>query len=221
MKKDCNYFAPLITGLVDQELDSSTRKEVEVHIAACASCSTQYANEVNVKKVVRERFSMVKAPAYLRARIRRYLARHGNVPSFWELVQSLFIYRPAAASFSLAVIAFMIILPLFQLVSESSYRGQPAALELTRMSPQAGFLQGKIICVDCEFLSHDQKGQVQHTDEHRAGLKTEDGTVWSFIYTKTTEELMRNPTYLRKSARVKGKVFPSSHLVYVESLEML
>lgn len=218
MEKDCHYFAPLITGLIDNELDAAHLQEVTQHLEKCPDCKHQYVTEMDLKAIVKERFTFFKAPSYLQPRIRRQLVRNGETPSFWELLHSLFIYRPAAASFALALIAFLVVFPTYQMVAEQTRLHK---IQVVEQISEAGVLEGQIICIDCEFAPK-QNGAPKHDPAtHRSGLKMVDGTVWSFIHTAASDDLLHNPKYLRKEAKIYGTVFTNSHFVYVKKFEVL
>lgn len=224
MKKDCYYFAPLITGYIDDELESSKKKEVEVHLDDCPNCYQSFLNEKQLKETVQGKLPTVKAPTYLRRRIRRQLVRNGDRPGFWELVQTIFIYRPATASFALAVIAFLVLFPTYRIMVEGSTHVSPNLTKVEE-SPEPGELKGEIVCLDCEILSRSEgttKGHSSHDpNTHRAGLKSEDGTMWSFVHTNATQELMHNTKYFKKKARIKGTLFRTSHFIYVRDFDLL
>ncbi|MFQ5823847.1 MAG: zf-HC2 domain-containing protein [bacterium] len=224
MKKDCYYFAPLITGYIDNELATSIRKEVKVHLDGCPNCYQSYLNEKKLKETVQEKLPTLKAPMYLRRRIRRQLVRNGERPSFLELMQTVFIYRPVAASFALAVMAFLVLFPTYRMMVEGSTH---VSSNLTKVenSAKSGELKGEIICLDCEILSHSEgvsKGQYKHDPAtHRSGLKSEDGTIWSFVHTNATHELLHNPKYLKKKAQITGTLFKNSRFIFVKGFDLL
>ncbi|MFQ5708358.1 MAG: anti-sigma factor family protein, partial [bacterium] len=179
MKKYCYKFASLITGLIDQELDVNDEKAVRKHLSECPDCHGRYLSEMNLKQLVKERFPVFRAPSYLHKRIRRQLLRKGEVPSFGQLLQSLFVYRPAAASFSLAVIMFLMFFPMYALVTQHGLLGT-SSTRMTEEQAKSAVLNGKIICIDCEFLARNQKKHVHDPAKHRSGLKTADGKIWGF-----------------------------------------
>ena len=120
MKNDCYKFSELITSYIDDELDARRRKKVQSHLGTCSECNDHYLSELNVKKLLKLQLPEIKAPVQLRHRIRRQLARKGSRPGFWQLIQSLFVYRPIAASAALTAIAFFALFPSFEMINKTS-----------------------------------------------------------------------------------------------------
>ncbi|MFQ5865207.1 MAG: anti-sigma factor family protein [bacterium] len=220
MKKDCYYYSPLITGYIDDELESAKTKEVKAHLEKCANCNKQYLDEAKLKQLVKERMPNLKAPNYLHRRIRRQLIRKGGRPRFWELVHSLFVYRPLAASFALAVIAFLVFYPTYQMV------GNPLGQfsedkNLSAETIKNAELKGQVICLDCEFLSQSHEQASHDAATHRSGLKSEDGTIWSFVHTNNTHDLLHNQKFLKEKVLVSGTLFETSRYIYVKNYKLL
>lgn len=212
MKNNCDKFSVLITRYIDDELDTSIKNEVKTHLQKCLECNENYEGEVQVKELLRERLPIIKAPAYLRSRIRRNLIRNGKRPGFLQLVHSLFLYRPVTASFAMALIAFMVFLPTVQLLDNPF-----SVLEEQTKTAQ---LKGEIICIDCEFRSKSGVSPA-HDQAHRHGLKAEDETVWTFIQPNSNKELLRDKNILRKKALVSGIIFRKSQYIYVQEYKLL
>ncbi len=212
MKSKCDNFSVLITRYIDDELDVSGKNEVKIHLRECSECNETYEQEMQVKKLLRERLPIVKAPAYLRSRIRRNLIRDGNRPGFWQLVHSLFLYRPVTASFVMALIAFTVFLPTVQLDNPFDVLGEQA---------QTAQLKGEIICLDCEFRSKSGVNPAHDPQVHRHGLKAEDESIWTFVQASSNNELLQDQKLLRKKALVSGILFRKSQYIYVQEYELL
>jgi anti-sigma factor (TIGR02949 family) len=210
MKKDCSYFAALITSHVDNELNPAKTEQVEAHLEACPNCKQQYLNEVQLKKILKEKTPIINAPAYLEPKIQRQLLRDGELPGFWQLVRELFIYRPLAGSAALALFALLVFLPAYQLASRLPVAEQ-------RMAD----LRGKVICLDCVFAKQYPQSATRHTDIHRTGIKTPDDQIWTFLDTSTNQELLHDHTFLSKEVQVSGVLFQKAHYVYVQSYRLL
>ncbi len=213
MKSNCDKFSVLVTRYIDDELDVSRKNEVKTHLQECFECNETYEQEVLVKKLLRERLPIVKAPTYLRSRIRRNLIRHGNRPGFWQLVHSLFLYRPVTASFAMALMAFMVFLPTVQLL-DSPFN----AVEEQTKTEQ---LKGEIICLDCEFRSKSGVSPAHDPQAHRHGLKAEDKSVWTFVQPNSNKELLHDPKMLRKKTLVSGILFRNAQYIYVQEYKLL
>jgi len=212
MKNNCDKFSVLITRYIDDELGVAAKVEVETHLQECFGCNETYEQAVQVKKLLRERLPIVKAPSYLRSRIRRNLIRDGNRPGFWQLVHSLFLYRPVTASFAMALIAFMVFLPAVQLLDN------PFNVIKEQMKTEQ--LRGEIICLDCEFRSKSGVSPA-HDQAHRHGLKCENDTVWTFVQPNSNKELLQDPKMLRKKTLVSGILFRGAKYIYVQEYKLL
>ena len=213
MKSNCNKFLVLITRYIDNELDSSGKDEVKTHLKECSECNESYLQEVQVKALLRERLPIVKAPAYLRSRIRRNLIRDGKRPGFWQLVHSLFLYRPVTASFALALIAFLVFLPTTQLLDKS--------VNVSGEETETAELKGEIICLDCEFRSKSGVSPAHDPQSHRHGLRAEDESVWTFVRASSIKELLQDQKLLEKRALVSGILFRNSQYIYVQEYKLL
>jgi len=213
MKSKCDKFSVLITRYIDDELDVSGKNEVKTHLQECSKCNEAYEQEAQVKKLLRERLPIVKAPAYLRSRIRRNLIRDGNRPSFWQLVHSLFLYRPVTASFAMALIAFMVFLPTVQLLDNP--------FNVVEEQAKTAQLKGEIICLDCEFRSKSGVSPAHDPQAHRHGMKAEDESIWTFVQASSNNELLQDQKLLRKKALVSGIFFRNSQYIYVQEYKLL
>ena len=213
MKNNCDKFSVLITRYIDNELDSLGKDEVKTHLTECSECNESYLLEVQVKELLRERLPIVKAPAYLRSRIRRTLIRDGNRPGFWQLVHSLFLYRPVTASFAMALIAFMVFLPTVQLLDNP--------FNVVEEQAKTAQLKGEIICLDCEFRSKSGVSPAHDPQAHRHGMKAEDESIWTFVQASSNNELLQDQKLLRKKALVSGILFRKSQYIYVQEYKLL
>jgi len=217
MDKYDTKLLELITGYIDGELNEAETKRVEEVLEKSPQLRDFYVAEKRIKKVIRERLAIEKAPFHLRNRIRRQLARYGSRPSFWQLVYSLFEYRPAAASFAFAVIAFLVLLPVYQIVESNGRVPSRSALPAVREAE----LEGEIICLDCDLFSVNQKGTVTHDRRmHRPGLRANDGTVWTILQDDEDTPFQYNKL-LRKHASLSGLIFENSRYIRVAAYKLL
>lgn len=213
MKQKCDRFSVLITRYIDGELKPMDRDEVKTHLGQCSKCKEDYLQEIQVKNLVKDRLANVKAPAHLQSRIRRNLIRSGSRPGFWQLLHSMFLYRPVATSFALALIALLMFLPTIQII-ESPF-------DLLGRGTETAKLEGEIICVDCEFLSNNLGNAVHDQATHRSGLQAEDETIWTFVRGNSNKELFQDQSLLRKKALVSGILFRNSQYIYVQEYKLL
>lgn len=220
MNKDCHQYATLITGFIDGELDEETGHLVKQHLNECQRCHENYAQEQQIKRLVSERVQMQRAPAYLQNRIRRQLIREGDRPGFFEIVRSLFVYRPVAASLTLAIIGVLVVLPMY-LWSSASQSHLDVPHLATEETALTGELIGEVFCLDCEFLAR-YSANLQHDPQtHRPALRCQDGIIWTCLQSKTTQRLFQEPNAFKKKTVVSGVLFTKSHYVIVEDYELL
>ncbi|MFQ5651299.1 MAG: anti-sigma factor family protein [bacterium] len=211
----CDY---LITGYIDGELNEKDRMEVEKLLQESPELLQRYEAECKLKELVTERLQIAKAPAHLRRRIERQIARGGDLPTFWQLIQSLFEYRPVATSFALAVLAFSILLPTFGVMTSSGDAGRSTSAGLSVHSAQ---LRGEIICLDCDLFLKYHGVPVRHQVIHRPGLRAEDGAVWTILQDGTGKEIQYNRELLKRKATLFGVVFENPRYISVNKYKLL
>ncbi|HEX9654255.1 MAG TPA: zf-HC2 domain-containing protein, partial [bacterium] len=200
MEPECQKFDSMITALIDNELDSVHRLEVENHLKACPKCNHHYLQETRVKKTITERLPILKAPGYLAYRIHRQLSSEKAEPSFWQLVQALFVHRPFAASIAVAALILIAVFPTYLLsISQSQSTKVVAYFDQTGRLME---LQGQIFCLDCEFTHSDTGNRTPHTQAHRIGIRCSANEVWTFLETRATLELLHDDKYLEKNVLV-------------------
>jgi len=208
IRKDCSKFGSLITGYVDRELDKSDRKNVKTHLADCPNCKQDYLDELKIKRTVKERLPIYETPVSLQRRIRRQIARSEAKPGFWQLLHPIFVYRPLAASVSMAIIAFLMFVPIYQ---EFGYQND--ALSTSRDVE----LSGQIVCLDCDVFSKDNI----ESAVHRAGIMTEDQRIWTFVNASKLSDVLHRENLTGRKARVSGDLFPGARYIYVKKYELL
>ena len=216
MKENCDRYAVLITGLVDEELDEGDARTVRHHLDECPGCNAKFVTEKNIKRIVKEGITSNAAPAYLKTRIRHNLMRQGVRPGFWQLLRTVFTYRPVAAALAVSFIFAAIILPAIYLQWSNQ-----AAHWLSRSGHNYVELRGEIICLDCECLQDQIKPTEKELMMHRFGIRTDDHSVWTFLYTSATKDLMGNHQMLKKRIAVTGRLFESSHYIQVNTYRLL
>lgn len=67
--RECEKYAELIHGYIDNGLSAQERKKLENHLAGCANCKKQIEIFSNLKMTLRERTVPEPVPASLRERI--------------------------------------------------------------------------------------------------------------------------------------------------------
>lgn len=206
----------LITGYIDGELSEQEKEQVEKLLKESESFRQQYESEKELKKLLLTKLKSAEAPAYLKARIERKIARGEARPSFWELVQSLFDYRPVATSFATAMLVFLLLLPAYNIITERF-----AGNTYTKSSVHNAQLQGEIICLDCDLFAKHSGTTAQHTILHRPGLKSDDGRIWTILQ---DDKSQRNPygrDLLRKKVVLSGILFEDAHYISVSDYKLL
>jgi anti-sigma factor RsiW len=66
---DCVRASELLHGYIDNELDAAHVGEIEVHLAACASCRREHEQYLSLRSMLQERATRYAAPAHLRSRV--------------------------------------------------------------------------------------------------------------------------------------------------------
>ncbi len=219
MKKECLYFSSLITAFVDQELEGAQKSEIESHLKVCRHCNQNYLHEMRIKHVVSARMTVLKAPEHLFQRIHRQLFSDKPKPSFWELLQEVFFYRPVAASFAVVALVLIVTLPTYMFsISSSSTPRRAATLEQNGEQIE---LQGQVICLDCQLQQNDAHNLTPHTAAHRTGIKCNANQIWSFLDTSDQQEFLHDQKYLEKNVVISGVAYHSARYIHVKNYRLL
>lgn len=226
MKKKNDNVYQLITAYIDGELSPEQMKEVEQLLSETPEYHEHYLAEKRTKRLIKENAPVLQAPAQLRNRIRRQIARSGYRPSFWELVQGMFDYRPAATGFAFAVIAFFVLLPAYEMISRSA---ESLMQKSDSTAPGAKYdeLTGEIICLDCDiFTTHRNTPQAASYAEHdpvihHPGLRADDGAIWTILQNPSEEQGHYTRALLQKRAILSGTVFENSRYIHVDGYKVL
>ncbi len=209
----------LLTGYIDDEISAEERVEVEAAIKKNPELAQAMESERKLKGVLKEQLKGVKAPTHLRQRIRRDILRADEKPSFTELVSSFFEYRPVATSLAFAVLALLVFVPSYEVVTSRA----PGLLQLSDGAGNTyateGTLEGEIICLDCEVFS---AGRAEHNVQlHRPGLRATDGTIWTIVQKRSEDKQRYGRDLLKKKARLTGIIFKNSRYISVEGYQLL
>jgi intracellular sulfur oxidation DsrE/DsrF family protein len=79
---NCTRIAPLLDAYAHGELDAPTAREVEAHVTECGRCRASLRGQQALQAALAQAASEDRAPASLRARIRRRLAAEtGGAPA--------------------------------------------------------------------------------------------------------------------------------------------
>ena len=70
---DCDDCVRRLDELVDKELSGPEVDEIHVHLDACGDCTRRYQFQEGLKRLVRVSFTVERAPAALRDRLRQQL----------------------------------------------------------------------------------------------------------------------------------------------------
>jgi mycothiol system anti-sigma-R factor len=70
---DCDDCVRRLDELVDKELSGPEVDEIHVHLGACGDCTRRYQFQEGLKRLVKVSFSVERAPAALRDRLRQQL----------------------------------------------------------------------------------------------------------------------------------------------------
>ena len=75
---DCAQTMARLHLYIDQELSADEAKIVQQHLAACPHCDCRFHFDIHLKRFIRERCSIVNAPAHLREAIIRLAHDEGT-----------------------------------------------------------------------------------------------------------------------------------------------
>jgi mycothiol system anti-sigma-R factor len=70
---DCDDCVRRLDELVDKELSGPEVEEIHVHLGACGDCTRRYQFQEGLKRLVKVSFTVERAPAALRDRLRQQL----------------------------------------------------------------------------------------------------------------------------------------------------
>jgi anti-sigma factor RsiW len=149
---NCTAVERCVDGLIDQEVDSSTRIAVEAHVDGCASCKERVDFANWMKTRIRED-GRVAAPEALRARVQEALSAEAHGPRFARL-DAHWISTAAVAAIALVVFGVggtmrlngpqvaARLAPLFEDVVRAHTRSYPAEVARREMVP--AYFAGKV-----------------------------------------------------------------------------
>ena len=78
---NCDEAEILIHALIDNELDASHAREVEVHVATCPRCTAELAAHRQMREAMSKADLRFTAPASLRQRLDEVLPKPAEAPS--------------------------------------------------------------------------------------------------------------------------------------------
>jgi intracellular sulfur oxidation DsrE/DsrF family protein len=78
---NCTRIAPLLDAYAHGELDAPTAREVKAHVTECARCRASLRSQRALQAALAQAASDDRAPASLRARIRRLAAEASGAPA--------------------------------------------------------------------------------------------------------------------------------------------
>jgi len=80
---DCDEVGQLLDAYLDDELDETTRREVEKHLDGCPDCKMEADRIAGFSSLVRTTLPMYKAPPALKAKIRASLREVSEPEPHW------------------------------------------------------------------------------------------------------------------------------------------
>lgn len=206
-------LATLLTAYIDGELDEEQMKEIRKLLESDAALYKSYEAEKQLCETMSKKLPTVKAPDYLRQRIRRDIMRGPEKPTFWQLIHSMFEYRPLATSLAVAAMVVIISLPAYQIVGTGF--GPPVS------AMKQGFLDGEIICLDCDVFSDGTTNKGHDPELHRPGLRCSNGAIWTILPANGAERILYGRDLLKKKARLVGLIFNDSRYIRVSDFQLL
>ncbi|MET4391023.1 mycothiol system anti-sigma-R factor [Bradyrhizobium sp. F1.4.3] len=104
----CDEAKILLHALLDNELDAGHAREVEAHIASCASCTAELAAQREIKRVLADTKLHYTAPASLRARIEASLPQPRLQPSRRSVLRGFAMGSAVSALAASGVVAVVL-----------------------------------------------------------------------------------------------------------------
>jgi len=202
MAYSCGQIEQLITGLIDNELTDEDQKKVKHHLEECDSCVSAYESQNLLKKQLQTHYYAEKAPAHLRARIRRDITNTLTWPGFFESLAKVFATYKVKSAIATVALALFIAVPYGQQFFENSS-------ESAKSQMQHVTLEGQALCVDCEVIK--TAGHIPvHTDDHHLGLRDGSGRIWNIINTSEGKKLVHDFSLINKSIKIEGYALPGA-----------
>lgn len=104
----CDEARILLHALLDNELDAGHAREVEAHIASCASCTAELAAQREMKRVLADADLRYTAPASLRARIEASLPQPQRQPTRRSVLRGFAMGSAVSALAASGVVAVVL-----------------------------------------------------------------------------------------------------------------
>ncbi len=121
---------------------------------------------------------------------------------------------------SLHIIGAAALIYLFILMPPSSLVGAPTVPQKS-VRDSIVAVDGRIVCINEEMarLRHVKANCKKYG--HLYGLKTSDGTIWSFMINPVGMELRKNEKNFKKQIRVWGKLYHNAKIIEVKKYKLL
>lgn len=121
---------------------------------------------------------------------------------------------------NLHIIGTAVLISLFIIMPSSPLMGVPT---VSQKSPKDSIVavDGRIVCINEEMakLRHVKANCKKYG--HLYGLKTSDGTIWSFMINPVGMELRKNEKNFKRRIRVWGKLYHNAKIIEVEKYKLL
>ncbi len=208
MEVECSKYAPLISGLIDNEITSSEESELRAHLEKCSTCTLQFNQEKKVKQSLQDTYRTEVAPVHLRTRVRRALSDIAPSPGFWDLLAQLFSRHTLKATFSVAGLVLLAALPYVMNVSQDKEN-----LQNTASSPLAT-IAGALTCADCEIM-YEAGHSKTCAEYHHLGIRDQEGRLWRFTDASAGKDLLRAGNNMQRQFQVQGHTLSDKHYNYI------
>lgn len=111
---NCKEYQELISASLDGELSAEEQRDLDFHMSSCAECRAAFEVESSIKKLVKERISILQTPPAVVQRIMNGLneGQHAAALSWRERFQEFLsrpLVRPAIAIAVTAVLLFALL----------------------------------------------------------------------------------------------------------------
>lgn len=212
-QRNTNTESEKVAALIDDELIGIEREEIEKRLEQETGLREEFEVQKKVKGLVKDCTLMEKAPIHLRARIRRSIENAQKTPGFLQLLADIFRFHASKSLVATAVLLALITFPWLQNMQKNeSAGGEEMKYEI---------VQGKVICIECEALHNMQIKSGKHSELHHTGLKTANGTVWTFLDYGKGSKLLHDFSRLNSTLKVEGESLRGGHTINVADFQKI
>jgi len=214
---NCKQFRASLDSYLDGELSAAASAAADAHRKKCPQCDRAVTRLQELKTAVRRTVGVAAPPSDLDARVRAAVA----IP-WMRSFDTIMSFRLRRAALALAAVAVFILAVTVStrspIVISAANAMDRLALRLDDTSPV--FLEGTILCRDCE-LEHRYGVKARcKVIGHHGAIATADGRIWNIVEQQTSANLIHDESLLGKNVVVRGRLFRSSRALVIESYQL-